>query len=245
MKQGEKPHLSVIVPAYNEAERIGITLGDLEVYLRTVDYAAEILVVNDGSRDQTEQVVRERMGGQVPLELLSYGGNRGKGFAVNYGITRARGAYRLFFDADGSTPIEEVEKFWPHFQKGCEVCLGSRAMRESNVVVHQPWYRETMGRTFNLMVRLLTVRGFHDTQCGFKAFSEKAVREIFARQQLNGFGFDVELLYIAQKHGLRAVEVPVKWINSPSSRVSPIGDASRMFLELLKIRWLDWQGAYR
>jgi dolichyl-phosphate beta-glucosyltransferase len=241
----DTPRLSVIIPAYNEEERIGGTLDDLTAYFAAVDYPVEVIVVDDGSTDGTAELVRSKIGGPLPLQLLDYGRNEGKGFAVRHGITRASGDYRLFFDADGSTPIDQVEKFWPQFESGFDVALGSRALPDSDVVVHQPWYRETMGRTFNLMVRLLTVRGFHDTQCGFKAFSRPAVEIIFGRQRLAGFGFDVELLYIAQMHGLRAVEVPVKWINSPSSRVHPIRDASRMFLELIKIRWLAWRGAYR
>ncbi len=245
MNTPEKPRLSVVIPAYNEAERIGETLDDLLAYFSAADYAAEIIVVDDGSLDATADVARERSGGAVPIQVLEYDANRGKGFAVRFGITRATGEYRLFFDADGSTPIDQVEKFWPQFAAGADICLGSRALPESDIVVHQPWYRESMGRVFNLMVRLLTVSDFHDTQCGFKAFTTRAVEGVFSRQQLVGFGFDVELLYIAQQHGLRVAEVPVKWINSPSSRVHPIRDAGRMFLELLKIRWLAGKGVYR
>lgn len=245
MNDAQNPRLSVVIPAFNEAARLGATLDNLAKYFAGVDYRAEVLVVDDGSADATAEVARSRVGGELPVRVLDYGKNRGKGYAVRYGITRAAGEYRLFFDADGSTPIDQVEKFWPLFADGADVCLGSRALAESDVVVHQPWYRETMGRMFNRFVRLLAVRGFHDTQCGFKAFSAAAVETIFSRQQLTGFGFDVELLYIAQKHGVRAVEVPVKWINSPSSRVHPVLDSSRMFVELFKIRWLAWSGHYR
>jgi len=245
MEPYENVRLSVIIPAYNEEPRIGQTLDDLLAFFAGKDYRAEILVVDDGCTDQTASVVRERMKRTDCLRLLDYGGNRGKGFAVRHGMRHATGDVRLFFDADGSTPIDQVEKFWPHFVRGAALCLGSRALPESDIVIRQPWRRQLMGRVFNWLVRLLAVRGFRDTQCGFKAFTAAAAELIFPRQQLTGFGFDVELLFIAQCHGLAAVEVPVRWIDSPASRVSPLRDARRMFGELLKIRRLARRGAYR
>lgn len=245
MEAQENIRLSVIIPAYNEEQRIGKTLDDLAAYFAGVDYRAEILVVDDGCVDGTAAVVREKMKSSGNLRLLDYGGNRGKGYAVRHGMRQAGGEVRLFYDADGSTPIDQVEKFWPHFTRGAAICLGSRALPGSDLVVRQPWRRQLMGRVFNLLVKLLAVRGFRDTQCGFKAFTAAAAETIFSRQQLTGFGFDVELLFIAKCHGLPAVEVPVRWIDSPASRVSPLRDARRMFGEVLKIRRLARKGAYR
>ena len=244
MNAPNAPRLSVIIPAYNEEQRLGPTLDKLTEYFARVDYAVEVLVVNDGSADRTAEIANARAGGPLHLRVLAYGGNRGKGYAVRHGMLQAAGQYRLFYDADGSTPIDQVEKFWPHFAAGAAVCLGSRALPGADVVVAQPWHRRLMGRVFNGMVRALTVSGFQDTQCGFKAFAAPAADLIFRRQQLTGFGFDVELLFIAQCHGLKAVETPVQWIDSPSSRISPLRDSTRMFLEVLKIRWLALKGAY-
>ncbi len=245
MSEKTNLRLSVIIPAYNEEKRIGESLDKLEAYLAGAGYAAEIIVVDDGSADGTAGIVREKAAASSRIRLLSNPGNRGKGCAVRNGMLDATGQVRLFFDADGSTPIDQVEKFWPLFEKGAAVCIGSRAHPAADIVVHQPWYRETMGRTFNLMVRLVALRGFTDTQCGFKAFTAEAAEIIFRRQRLNRFGFDVELLYIARLYGLSIAEAPVQWINSPASRVNPISDASRMFLELLQIRLNALRGLYR
>jgi dolichyl-phosphate beta-glucosyltransferase len=239
------PRLSVIIPAYNEAPRLPATLAKLADYFARAPYAAEVIVVDDGSTDDTTQVATAQQREGFRLRVLSYQPNRGKGHAVRFGMEHATGAVRLFFDADGSTPIDQVEKLWPHIAAGAEVCVGSRGLPESDIVVRQPWRRQLMGRVFNWLVRALAVRGFRDTQCGFKAFTARAAELIFSRQRLTGFGFDVELLFIAQWHGLRAVEVPVQWIDSPSSRVDPWRDARRMFFEILQIRRLARGGAYQ
>jgi len=244
-EERKTPKLSVLIPAFNEEARIGKTLDQLNDYFAAVDYPVEVVVIDDGSIDRTANIVREYNARSFPLRLVQNDQNMGKGYTVAHGMREAVGDFRLFFDADGSTPIDQVEKFWPHFEDGADVCIGSRALPESDVQVHQPWYRETMGKIFNLFVRLLALRGFNDTQCGFKAFTAAAAMKIFPRQTLNGFGFDVELLYIANKHGLKTVEVPVVWINSPASRVHPVRDASRMFFELLIIRWRALGGRYR
>ena len=233
--------LSLIIPAYNEAQRIQASLESAEAYLDRQDYDYEIIVVDDGSTDGTPQVVRDT---HPEVHLESYGENRGKGYAVRHGMTVARGDYRLFSDADGSTPIEELDKVWPRFDDGADVAIGSRALPESNVETHQPWYRENMGRVFNGIVRVMRLTRFHDTQCGFKAFSRKAADIVFPRQTIDGFGFDPELLYIAQRHGLRVDEIPVHWVNCPYTRVNAVTDSARMIGEMLQIRVNAWRGRY-
>lgn len=237
--------LSVIIPAYNEESRIGKTLDVMGEYLATQPYKYEVIVVDDGSNDRTGQIVKEKEDNIPNLRLIENDMNRGKGYTVRYGVSLAKGEVVLFFDADSSTPIDQVEKFWPMFEQGFSVCIGSRSLPDSNVEVHQPWFRENMGRVFNLFVRMIAIRGFVDTQCGFKAFSAEAAKVVFDRQTLSGFGFDVELLFIAKKHGFSIAEVPIKWIDSPDSRVHPIKDATRMFFELMSIRFKDMMGNYR
>jgi dolichyl-phosphate beta-glucosyltransferase len=236
-------HLSLIIPAYNEAERIAATLQKADRYLTQQSYSSEIIVVDDGSTDTTVEVVRATSLG-TPLHLETLHPNRGKGTAVRQGMACAKGKIRLFFDADASTPIEEVDKIWPCFEEGADIVIGSRALPNSEVLLHQAWYREFMGRINNFLLRLLGITRFYDTQCGFKAFTEKACAVVFPRQTIERFNFDPELLYIAAKHGLKIVEIPVRWENSPASRLHPIRDALRMLWDLLSIRLKDWQGRY-
>lgn len=238
------PRLSIIIPAFNEEKRLPKTLEHLRQYLSSAPFSSEVLVVDDGSTDGTRRLVQEMVKDSPGLRLLVNERNRGKGYSVRQGVEEAAGELVLFFDADASTPIDQVEKFFPHFQDGADVLIGSRSLPDSDVRVHQPWYRETMGRTFNLFVRLLVLRGFVDTQCGFKAFTREAALSIFARQRLSGFSFDVEILFIAGKLGYKITEVPIVWINSPSSRVHPIWDSVRMLVELMRIRMNDWRGFY-
>ncbi len=233
--------LSLIIPAYNESQRIRATLEAAEDYLNRQDYDYEIVVVDDGSTDDTAEVVRAS---HPEVRLDAYFPNRGKGYAVRHGMAMATGAYRLFSDADASTPIEEVERMWPRFDQGADVAIGSRALPDSHVDVHQPWYRENMGRAYNGMLRVLRLTRFHDTQCGFKMFTARAAEIIFSRQTIDGFGFDPEVLYIAQRHGLRVDEVAVHWVNCPLTRVNAITDSARMFGEMLVIRQNAWRGKY-
>ncbi len=201
---------------------------------------AEVLVVDDGSTDNTVQVARD-----AGVRVLPNPGNRGKGYSVRHGILEAKGEWALFTDADLSTPIGEVEKLWSAVEReGATVAVGSRAVDRSLVGVHQPLLRETVGRVFNLAMRLITGLDFKDTQCGFKLFQTSAGREVFSRQLLDGFGFDVEVLFIAEKRGLRAVEVPVRWDNVEGTKVSLwLGFAA--FLDLLKVRRNALQGKYK
>ncbi len=227
--------LSVVIPAYAEEERLRDSLPRIRAHLASQPRPWEIVVVDDGSPDRTSQVAEEALAG-VAHTVLRSEPNAGKGASIRRGMLAARGQWVLFSDADLSTPIEEVEKFWPHLEEGAEVVIGSRALRESDLIVRQPWYRETMGRVFNLMVRALVIPGIADTQCGFKMFTRRAADLIFTHQTLDGFAFDVEVLGLARLAGLKICEVPVRWENSPASRVSAVGDSCKMFLDLLRVR---------
>lgn len=241
------PRLSLVIPAYNEAMRIESTLVHVLRYLEGQSYRSEVIVVDDGSTDATFGVVRNmRTPNRTPLRVHQMKENRGKGAAVKAGMLDvARGEYRLFYDADASTPIEEVEKIWRQFEAGAAVVIGSRSLPDSRVEVHQAPYREFMGRTFNRILHVMRLSTLVDTQCGFKAFTAEATNLVFPRQTVDGFSFDVELLYIAGKHGLAVREVPVRWINSPASRVNPVSDSFRMLYDLILINYRNWQQRYR
>jgi dolichyl-phosphate beta-glucosyltransferase len=234
--------LSVVIPAYNEERRIGKTLDLAEAYLATKDYASEIIVVVDGSEDATAEIVRTQ---HPNVRLINYTPNRGKGYAVKTGIMAAQGECRLFTDADGSTPIEEIDRVWPLFKNGADVVIGSRSLPQSNVSVRQHPLREGMGRAFNLIVKTILGLPYIDTQCGFKAFSANAAQIIFTRQRRNRFSFDAELIFIARKHGLRIEELPVSWMNSPHSRVKIVRDSLDMLRGVLRVRLSDIAGKYK
>jgi dolichyl-phosphate beta-glucosyltransferase len=229
------PEISIVIPAFNEALRLPATLDRLERHLATIGVPAEVIVVDDGSRDATVQVVRERAARWPQLRLVVTERNGGKGGAVRLGMAEARGRYRIFSDADLSVPIDDMEKLLRPLRSGAGVAIASRGLRDSQVELHQPWYRETMGKIFNRLVRIFVLRGVHDTQCGFKAFTAEVADRVFPLLQTRGFGFDVEVLYRAQQAGYQIVEVPTRWINSPQSRVHPIRHSTMMFLELLAI----------
>ncbi len=236
------PALSVVIPAYNEADRLPRTLARLDAYLRAASADHEIVVVDDGSEDGTAEVARAS--GLPSLTVMGHEPNRGKGYAVRRGMLAARGALRLMSDADLSTPIEDLTRLRKALDTGADIAIGSRALPTSNVEVRQPWYREGMGRVFNLFVRLVALPDIHDTQCGFKLFTAAAAEMAFAPARLDGFSFDVETLYIASRRGLRIAEVPVTWRNDAATRVGLLrgGEA---FLDLLRIRWNGAQGRYR
>lgn len=233
----EKLRLSLVIPAYNEEERLRASLPAVLEYLSSQPYAWEIIVVDDGSRDATSAVVAQLAAGRANVRVLRNEPNRGKGYSIRRGMLEARGEYRLFSDADFSTPIEEVEKFWKAVGEGYDVVIGSRGLRESELVVRQNIIRETMGRIFNFIVRMLLIPGIHDTQCGFKMFSARAAEAVFPQQTLDGFSFDVEILYLALREGFKVREVPIRWINSPATKVSPLRDATNMFFDVLRIRF--------
>jgi dolichyl-phosphate beta-glucosyltransferase len=229
------PEISIVIPAFNEALRLPATLDRVERYLAAARTPAEVIVVDDGSRDATAEVVRERAARWPQLKLVAAERNSGKGAAVRLGMAAARGRFRVFSDADLSVPIDDMEKLLGPLRGGAGVAIASRGLRDSQVELHQPWYRETMGKIFNRLVRIFVFGGVADTQCGFKAFTAEVADRVFPSLQTRGFGFDVEVLYRAKLAGYRIVEVPTRWINSPQSRVHPIRHSAAMFLELLAI----------
>jgi len=238
----ERVFLSVIVPAYNEERRLLHSLRRIVGYLGKQEYTSEVIVVDDGSEDGTARVVEEMMA-ELPILSLIRTEHRGKGHAVKRGMLAGRGEYLFICDADLSMPIEELYKFLPPVLEGYDVAIGSREIPGARRY-DEPSYRHFMGRVFNWMVRLFAVPGFEDTQCGFKCFKREAARDVFSYQTMDGWGFDVEVLFIAQKRGYKIVEVPIDWYYSANSRVHPIRDSIGMFSEVLKIRLNDWRGVY-
>jgi dolichyl-phosphate beta-glucosyltransferase len=236
------PYLSVVIPAYNEQDRLPPTLVRIADFLKDWGRPHEILVVDDGSKDATARRAREAGGPSVMV--VSNEGNRGKGYSVRRGMLLARGERRLMTDADLSTPIEEVVRLVAKLDEGYDVVIASRALPGANIEIHQPWYRENMGRVFNKIVRLVTRLDLRDTQCGFKLFTARAAVDAFAAARLDGFSFDVEALYIANRLGFRIAEMPVTWRNDEATRVGVFRDSSRMFADLLRIRMNDWAGHY-
>ena len=230
---------SLIIPAYNEERRIGATLERATAFLADED--AEILVVDDGSDDGTAGLVRREF---PSVRLISCPANRGKGHAVKEGMLTASGDFRAYYDADGSTPIEELTRAWPVFEAGADIVIGSRSISGSDVQVRQARLRETMGRGFNLLLHLLRLTRFMDTQCGFKVFTCRAVQETFPRASIQGFGFDAEILYIAAKRRLRIQELPVRWVNSRESRVRLLADGFGMLRDALVVRANALAGRY-
>jgi dolichyl-phosphate beta-glucosyltransferase len=229
------PHLSIIIPAYNEEQRLGVTLERVSQYVREQTYNAEIIVVDDGSRDNTIGIAQRFS----HVRVIAQERNRGKGAAVRRGMLEARGDFRLFSDADLSTPITELPKLLYKAEQGiADVCIGSRALNRDNVKKHQPWLRETMGKSFNLLVQMVVLRGITDTQCGFKLFTARSASLLFSQAKIDGFGFDVEILYLAEKHGLRVAQESVLWFNDERTTVHPVFDALAMLREILRIRRL-------
>lgn len=228
--------LSIVVPAYNEERRIGKTLQKIRDYLASQSYAAEIIVVNDGSTDRTAEKAAETLRGMDQVHILRRCDNRGKGCSVREGIFQAKGELVLFSDADLSTPIEELEKFLPWIDQGFDVVIGSRALPESDIQVRQNFFRELMGKTFNVFVRLFLMKDIPDTQCGFKLFRGDVARKIFPFVKTRGFSFDVEALYLCRRSGCRIKQIPICWQNSPPSKVRILASSVQMLLELVKIR---------
>lgn len=227
--------LSVVVPAYNEAQRLPPSLDTAIAYLRENHPGFELIVVDDGSSDSTAEVVRSAARDEPAVQLVSYTPNRGKGYAVRTGLRAATGDLILFSDADLSTPIEEVSKLIAAVESGADVAIGSRALAQSEIRERQPLYRELGGKLFNLVVRLFLLPDLHDTQCGFKLFRRDAIQPLLDHLANDGFAFDVEILALARAAGLRIAEVPVIWVNSPMTRVR-MSAALRAYSDLMAIR---------
>ena len=236
------PFLSIVIPAYNEEMRIAQTLDTVVKYLQGQDYSWEVVVADDGSQDGTASLVEAaaKANPGVRLVRLSHGG---KGSAVRSGMLEACGKYRFLADADLSMPIEQLERFLPSRLTDFDIAIGSREAPDARRF-HEPFRRHLMGRAFNLMVRLLAVKGLTDTQCGFKCFESHAAETLFTVQRAQGFGFDVEILFLAQRLGMRIKEVPIDWYYHEGSKVKPVRDSFLMLKDLLSVRWNFTKGKY-
>ena len=231
-----KIRLSVIIPAYKEAGRIGNTLKKINEYLLKQKYGSEIIVVVDGSPDNTTEVVKELSSEIKNLRLIDNKKNHGKGYVVRQGMLEAKGEVRVFMDADNSTTIDHIEKMWPEFDKGQEVVIGSRDIKGADIAVPQPWWRIMLGNVFNLIVQVISgMWGIWDTQCGFKAFTEKATQDIFPKCKIDRFAFDVEILVLAKKMKYEIKEIPVRWINDTTSTVG-FKSMVKMLIDTMCIR---------
>jgi dolichyl-phosphate beta-glucosyltransferase len=229
--------LSLVIPAFDEARRLPPTLARIRAYLDAGSESYEVLVVDDGSRDDTVAVAEQVARDWPQLELLRLPENRGKGAAVREGMLHARGRLRAFSDADLSTPIEELPRLRSQLGADCHVAIASRDAPGSDIQVHQPRWREFMGRTYNRILRMLVLPGIRDTQCGFKLFTAEAAEHCFGPLETFRFGFDAEVLVRARRHGWQIAEVPVRWRHVEESRVGGIGDALRMLLDLVRLRF--------
>jgi dolichyl-phosphate beta-glucosyltransferase len=238
-------YLTVVIPAYNEAARIGATLQRILQYFDSQSWDGDVIVVLDGGRDRTGEEVRRVSGADPRVVVLDNEENRGKGFSVRRGMLAASGQYVLFCDADLSTPIDEAAGLIAAIDAGADVAIASRALAASNVRVHQPWWRESMGRVFNWFVQRLALPGIQDSQCGFKCFRRDVAHRVFALQRVERFAFDVEVLSIARSLGYRIAEIPVTWIDQPASTVNPLTAPAGMLLDLVRIRINHMVGYYR
>ncbi len=236
---------SIIIPAYNESARITLSLEKILAYVAQQGWRAEILVVNDGSRDNTAEIVAGFAARNPIVRLLENPGNCGKGYSVRHGMMNASGDVVLFSDADLSSPIYEEGKLIAAIDGGADVAIGSRWMQKELQTERQPLYRQLLGRIFNLLNRIILGLQYKDTQCGFKAFSREAAETVFTRQQIERWGFDPELLFLANKFKLTVREVPVEWAHDDRSKINPVVDGFKMFVEMLRIRWNDIAGRYK
>ncbi len=235
----------MIIPAYNEEARLPRTLDSVYTYLSKRGSAFEIIVVDDGSVDHTVQEVETFADTHPNVKVMQYAPNQGKGYAVRTGMLAARGELVLFNDADGASPIEEIEKLERAIANGADIAIGSRAKPDDSRVVEALTYRKYIGNTFNLLVRSLVLPGYYDTQCGFKMFRHKVAQDIFSVASMNGFAFDVELLYIAKIRNYKVDEIAINWTNIDGSKVNVLVDSPKMLVEMLKVAVGSWFGKYR
>jgi dolichyl-phosphate beta-glucosyltransferase len=240
---GRPIELSIIVPSYNEELRLPNSLDRIAAYVTESGRCTEVLVVDDGSKDKTAAVAAAYADRIANLRVLKNGENRGKGYSVRHGMLEARGKVVLFTDADLSAPIEEADKLLAAMGE-YDVSIGSRAMDRSLIKVHESAFREFAGIVFNKIVRIVLRLPFVDTQCGFKAFRRERCWIIFEQQRIKRFGFDPELLYLARHHGLKSVEIPVRWSHSPATKINMMRDSIQMFVDVFTIRWNALRGCY-
>ena len=240
----KKIYLSVIIPAYNEEDRIKNTLLEIDKFLTIQNYNYEIIVVDDGSCDGTAELVKNLQKNISKLEIISNQKNCGKGYAVRRGMLEACGKFRLFMDADNATGVEQIQNFFPFFQKGYEIVIGSRDLQNSQIKKHQPFYKEILGDIGNFLIQILVISGIKDTQCGFKCFSAKFAEDVFPKLKINRWGFDIEILILAQKKGYRIKTVPVIWTNDINSKVT-LSAYLETLKELLQIKWNIIKGKYK
>ena len=244
----KKPYLSVIIPAYNEANRLPATLIDIDKHLREADFDYEILVVNDGSKDNTADIVHKFESVVKGLRLGGRDINRGKGYTVREGMRDARGKFRLFMDADNATTVDHFFKMIPFLEgaegKKYDIVIGSRDIKGSKLVPPQPWYRRISGNIGNIIIQTFLLPGIWDTQCGFKCFSEESAERIFPIMKINRFAIDVEALALGKRMGYKIKEIPITWVNDVNSRVK-LSDYINVLIDVLKIRVWLWTGKYK
>jgi glycosyltransferase involved in cell wall biosynthesis len=238
------PTLSIIIPAYNESARIGHALEQVLACVHERSWPAEVIVVNDGSRDNTAEIVRRFAERDPIVRMIENPVNRGKGFSVRNGMLHAAGEVLMFTDADLSSPMEETERLLAAIREGADIAIGSRWLDKGRQTKHQPWYRQMFGRCFNAVTRLVMGLPFADTQCGFKAFRRDAAYTVFQLQRIERWGFDPEILFIALKRGYVVREVPVTWGHDARSQLSYLKDGIKMLEELVYIRWNALTGVY-
>lgn len=238
------PSVTIVIPAYNESARLGRTLDRILDFAYREAWPAEIIVVNDGSTDQTAELVQAYAERSPSVRLLSNPGNRGKGYSVRNGILHANGEFILFTDADLSSPIEEAPKLFRALEDGFDIAIGSRWVRPELQTQRQSVTRQILGRVFNGFLRLFLGLKFNDTQCGFKALRQPAAKAVFPLQKVDGWGFDPEILFLAQKMGLSIAEVPVVWAHDDGTRIHPLTDGAKMIADMIRIRWYDLSGKY-
>jgi dolichyl-phosphate beta-glucosyltransferase len=240
----EYPQYSIVIPAYNERARIPATLAAVVDCIRSRDWSAEVVVVNDGSRDATAEVVKDFAANASEVRLLENPGNRGKGYSVRNGLLHSFGNVVMFTDADLSAPIEEAEGLFDAIAAGADIAIGSRWLERNRQTIRQPLYRQFFGRCFNAVTRMIMGLPYADTQCGFKAFTRSAAQTIFQLQTIERWGFDPEILFIALKRGYRIVEVPVSWAHDERTRMSYLKDGVRMLQDIAQVRWNALAGRY-